>query len=202
MDPAIFYPFYRLTPGPHVSPHSCFLQKQSSSAVSQMMDSKLLFCSLLSSFLLRTKNGVPLFNLPMWLSGLDSHQSQEHPGCNSRCSLNFFYGFFFSVTYFILVLKRKTRSRRIEQERKKGEQIINILKKRIESEKECTALSHLKGNRWCGDTWGPGLRQYKMTQDAAILYRHVRAPVKWYYHHLFFLFTDQSRSKKWILKKI
>ncbi len=41
----------------------------------------------------------------------------------------------------------------------------------------CAALSRLKGNKLCGDTWGPGLRQYKMTQDAAILYRRVRAPV-------------------------
>jgi hypothetical protein len=28
MDAAIFYPFYRLTPGPYVSPHSCFSSKR------------------------------------------------------------------------------------------------------------------------------------------------------------------------------
>ncbi len=42
---------------------------------------------------------------------------------------------------------------------------------------ECAALSRLEGNEWWGDTWGPGVRQYKITQDAAILYCHVRAPV-------------------------
>ncbi len=42
---------------------------------------------------------------------------------------------------------------------------------------ECAALSRLKGNKGCGDIWGPGVRRYKITKDAAILYRRVRAPV-------------------------
>ncbi len=116
---------------PHAGPPCIaivFLQKESSSAVSQMLDSKFLFCSLLSSFLVRAKNDVPLFNLPLWLSGLDTHQSWKHLGFNPRSSLeffiSFFFFFFFSVTYFILVLKRKIRNRRIEQERKKERRAI------------------------------------------------------------------------------
>jgi hypothetical protein len=41
----------------------------------------------------------------------------------------------------------------------------------------CAALSHSRENKRCSDTRGPGVRQYKIAHDAAILYRRVRAPV-------------------------
>ncbi len=57
------------------------------------------------SFLLRARNNMSLYNLPLWRSGLDAHLSWEHPGFNPSSSLVFFYLFleFYRVTYVILV---------------------------------------------------------------------------------------------------
>jgi hypothetical protein len=127
-DAAIFYPFYRLTPGPPVTPHACFSSEREQLSCLTNAGFTVIVLLPFSSFLLRAKNDVPSFNLPLWLSGLDTHQSREHPWFNPRRSLEFFYNFF-CVTYFILVLKRKTRNRRIEQERKKGEKNVNRINK-------------------------------------------------------------------------
>ncbi len=95
--------------GPHVSPHSCFysITEQLSCLTNDGFKVFVLLPSLV--IFVKTQKWVPLFNLPLWLSGLDTHQSQEHPGFNQV-----------SVTYWILVLKRKSRNRRIEQERKES----------------------------------------------------------------------------------
>ncbi len=78
---------------PYIAAFLFFFEK-SSSAVSKKLDKKVLFCCLISSFLLRAKNDVPLFNLPLWLSGLDTHQSLENPGFNPSIGLDFFKFFF------------------------------------------------------------------------------------------------------------
>ncbi len=95
MDAAIIYPFYCLRPGPSASPHSCFSLKKEQLGFPQMFDSKFLFCYLILSFLLTAKNDMTLFNLPVWRSGLDLHQSWKNRRFNPSRSPDFFLFLFF-----------------------------------------------------------------------------------------------------------
>jgi hypothetical protein len=55
MDAAIISPFYRLTPDPLVSPHSCFSSKRDQLGCLKTLDTRYLFCCLISSFFVKSQ---------------------------------------------------------------------------------------------------------------------------------------------------
>jgi hypothetical protein len=60
--------------------------------------------------------------VPLWLSGLDTHLSREHPGFDPSSRLDFFV-LFLSVTYVIFVFKKMRETEGFNK--KEGEQNIN-----------------------------------------------------------------------------